>query len=165
MPERDISQNRKTLYYVGMAMSALGLLSFLSTFFTFLWHFGDFTDFEANARSDGFRAVGGMILMIAGGVVMGIGRAGAAGSGLKLDPQQMRRDLEPWNRAAGGMTKDRLEEMGIDVPKIAAGIANIGKGSGETVESRLRGLHALHKDGILSEEEYQREKRELLDGK
>jgi hypothetical protein len=35
--------------------------------------------------------------------------------------------------------------------------------AGETLEQRLRSLHALYKHGILSEEEYRREKQEILD--
>lgn len=163
MTQRHISPERKTLYYIGMALAIVGAISFASTFFTFMWHFGDFSNFESNARSDGFRAFGGMVLMIVGSIVMGIGAKGAAGSGLKLDPQQMRRDLEPWARAKGGLMKDTLDEVGIDPQKIIAGLSG-GGSSGEPLEQRLRGLHALYKDGILSEEEYLSEKQDLLDG-
>jgi hypothetical protein len=163
---RQISPERKALYRVGQIVALVGLLMFLSTFVTFLWHFGDFTNFEHNARSDGFRAIGGMVLIIAGSALMGVGAAGAAGSGLNLDPEKARDDLEPWARMSGGLTKASLDEMGIDVPKIASALgAAAGGAKGETLEERLRGLHALYKDGILSEEEYQREKQELLDAK
>ena len=164
MPQRQVSRDRKTLYYVGMVVSIVGLLSFLSTFFSAIANFGDFSDFDSDVKSMGFRAFGGMVLIVAGGVMMTLGRAGAAGSGLKLDPEQMRRDLEPWNRASGGMLKDTLDEAGIDVGKIAAGLAGPSEAAaGEPLEVRLRGLHALFKEGILTEEEYLREKQELLD--
>jgi hypothetical protein len=161
---RDISPQRKSLYHVGQVIVALGLVSFLSTFISFAMHFGDFTDFESRGRSMALRAIGGMIGIIAGGVVMGIARGGAAGSGLKLDPTQAREDLEPWARLSGGLQKDALDEMGVNLPKITGALTDaLGSRSGETLESRLRGLHRLHQDGILSDEEYEREKRELLD--
>jgi hypothetical protein len=162
---RKISPERKAYYRAGQIAVAVGFLMFLSTFVTFLWHFGDFSNFESNARSDGFRAVGGMFLIIAGFVLMTVGAAGAAGSGLNLDPEKAREDLEPWARLRGGLAKASLDEMGVDLPKIAGALTGGGHARGESLEERLRGLHALYKDGILSEEEYRREKQELLDGK
>jgi len=160
---RQISPERKALYRAGQIAVAVGFLMFLSTFATFLWHFGDFSNFESNVRSDGFRAVGGMFLIIVGFVLMSVGAAGAAGSGLNLDPVKAREDLEPWARMSGGLAKDTLDEMGIEVPKITEALAGRSPKEAESLENRLRGLHALYKDGILSEEEYQREKQELLE--
>ena len=71
----------------------------------------------------GARAFGGMALIIAGAVVMNIGARGAAGSGLVLDPEKARGDLEPFSRMAGGMVKDALDEADI----------NLGKGSSEKI--------------------------------
>jgi hypothetical protein len=167
METRQISEQRKALYRIGQIMMAIGLLSFMSVFVSAALHFGDFSDFNGQVRSIGLRAVGGMFLMIAGGAVMSLGAAGAAGSGLNLDPEQARQDLEPWARMSGGLQKASLDEMGIDVPKIAdaitTGLSGGAQGGGESLEERLRGLHALHKDGILTEAEYLREKQELLD--
>jgi hypothetical protein len=143
-------------------MAAIGLLMFLSVFVSAALHFGDFSNFESDARSMGLRAVGGMLLMIAGMATLMVGAAGAAGSGLNLDPEKAREDLEPWARLQGGLTKASLDEMGVDLPKITDALAGKKTASGETLEARLRGLHALYKDGILSEEEYRREKQELL---
>ncbi|WP_339749856.1 zinc-ribbon domain-containing protein [uncultured Rubinisphaera sp.] len=112
---RHISDERKTAYYVGMGLQILGALLFASTFVTFLIHFGDFTDFEARARSDGFRAFGGMSLLIIGSIVRGIGARGLAGSGVLLDPEKARDELEPYSRMAGGMAKDALEEANINL--------------------------------------------------
>ena len=53
---RHISDERKTAYYVGMGLQILGGLLFASTFVTFLMSFGDFTDFEARARSNGLHS-------------------------------------------------------------------------------------------------------------
>jgi hypothetical protein len=164
MNSREISPERKSLYTVGMVLTGIGILLFLSTFVTFLWHFGDFTNFAARARSDGFRAFGGILLIIVGGVLRNLAARGPAGAGLRLDPDQARKDLEPWSRLHGGLTKDALDEMGIDVPKIADALTDaVGGTKDDLLEGRLRGLHNLYRDGILSEEEYQREKRELLD--
>jgi hypothetical protein len=160
-----ISPRRKGLFRAGQTIGVLGLLLFLSTFVSAALNFGDFTNFESDTRSMVIRAVAGMIMMLMGGVLTSIGIAGAAGSMLNLDPEQAKKDLEPWARMSGGLTKASLEEMGVDLPKIAGALAGGKQGADETLEQRLRGLHNLRQDGILSEEEYQREKQELLDGK
>lgn len=162
MPNRQISPQRKGVYRAGQIVSVVGLLMFLSTFVSAIANFGNFDNFEGRAKSMGFRALGGMVMIVVGGAMMGYGVAGAAGSGLNLDPEQARKDLEPWARMSGGLTKASLDEMGVDLPKIAGAFAGENRNAGETLESRLRGLHNLYKDGILSEEEYQREKQELL---
>ena len=110
-----ISDARKTAFYVGTGLQILGGLSFASTFFTFMMHFGDFSNFDSNAKSDGFRAFGGMALLIIGGIIRGIGAQGLAGSGVVLDPQKARGELEPYSRMAGGMVKDAIDEAGIRV--------------------------------------------------
>lgn len=107
---KQISQGRKGAYYFGMGLMILGGILFASTFVTFAMNFGDFSNFEANAKSDMFRVFGGMVLVIAGGIVRGIGARGLAGSGTILDPEKAREDLEPYSRMAGGMIKDALEE-------------------------------------------------------
>jgi hypothetical protein len=160
---RQISPERKKLYRAGQIVAVVGLLTFLSVFVSGALHFGDFSNFDNHARSMGLRAVGGMFMIIAGMAMAGIGAAGAAGSGLNLDPEKAREDLEPWARLQGGLTKASLDEMGVDLPKITAALGGTKTATSETFEERLRGLHALYKDGILSEEEYLREKQELLD--
>lgn len=112
---RQISEGRKFAYYVGTGMMVVGAISFLSTFITFAANFGDFSTFEANAKSDMFRAFGGMVLMIAGGFVRGIGARGLAGSGVVLDPEKARQELEPYSRMAGGMVKDALDEADVTI--------------------------------------------------
>lgn len=162
-PRRQISAERKALYRAGQIIGVIGMVSFLSVFVSAALHFGDFTDFDARGRSMGLRAIGGFIMIFVGGALAAIGRAGAAGSGLKLDPEQAREDLEPWARMQGGLMKDSLEEMGVDAPEIAKSLLGRESRQGETSEQRLRGLHALFQDGILSQEEYEREKQELLE--
>lgn len=108
---RQLPPGRKMTYYVGMALSIIGLLMFLSTFFSFLIHFGDFSDFTGRARSNGFRAFGGILLMMAGGVVMRAGAQGPFGMGMLLDPERAERDLEPWARMSGRLQDAAFSEM------------------------------------------------------
>jgi uncharacterized OB-fold protein len=44
-----------------------------------------------------------------------IGARGVAGSGLVLDPDKAREELEPYSRMAGGMVKDALEEADVSL--------------------------------------------------
>src|SRR5689334_15905376 len=102
MPNPLISPNRKALFRAGQIIGFLGLLTFLSVFVSAALNFGDFTNFDSDVRSMGLRAVGGMFMMILGGALASVGVAGAAGSMLNLDPEQARKDLEPWARMSGG---------------------------------------------------------------
>lgn len=114
MARRQVSEGRKALHYAGVGLTVLGMLLFLSTFVTAALNFGDFTDFEDRTRSSMLRAITGMAMMMVGGVLMGLGKGGAAGSGLVLDPERARRDLEPFSRQAGGMIKDAIDEAGFE---------------------------------------------------
>lgn len=154
MARRRISSERKTAYYLGMGLIALGFLLFGSVFVTGAMNFGDFSNFESNAKSSMFRALGGMALMIVGGIMMRIGVRGAAGSGLVLDPQRARKDVEPWARMAGGIVKDVVDETGLLDKK---------ENKSEGFEEKLRKLHSLYQEGILTKEEYEQEKKEILD--
>jgi hypothetical protein len=107
---REISEERRTAYYVGTGLTIFGGLLFASTFATFAMHFGDFSNFAADAKSTMIRAFGGMALMIAGSFIRSIGARGLAGSGVVLDPGRAREELEPYSRMAGGMVKDALDE-------------------------------------------------------
>jgi RNA polymerase subunit RPABC4/transcription elongation factor Spt4 len=113
MPKRQIPPERKTLYYGGMALIGIGLLLFLSTFVTFMANFGNFDNFEGRAQSEGFRAFGGMLLMMIGGFLMNVGAKGWAGSGVVLDPEKARKDVEPWSRLGGGVVQDALSEVEV----------------------------------------------------
>ncbi len=112
---KHISEKRKNAYYIGMGLMVLGGILFASTFVTFAMHFGDFSSFESNANSDMLRAFGGMALLIVGQIVRKIGARGLAGSGIVLDPEKARQDLEPYSRMAGGMVKDALEEANVNL--------------------------------------------------
>lgn len=108
-----ISPERKAAYYIGMGVSGLGVLLFLSNFFVVANQASDPFGMMARNPMPGFvaRAIGGMILMVVGQVISRAGARGAAGSGLILDPEQAREDLKPWAQAAGGIVKDALGEI------------------------------------------------------
>jgi 3-oxoacyl-(acyl-carrier-protein) synthase len=108
------------------------------------------------------RAVIGMVMMIAGGLLSGVGKAGLAGlaglaaSGITLDTEQARRDVEPWSRMAGGALKDAMDE---------AGIRGGNKPPDETLafDERLRRLKQLRDEGVVSEQEYESTKKKILE--
>ncbi|MEN8126826.1 MAG: zinc ribbon domain-containing protein [Planctomycetota bacterium] len=63
----------------------------------------------------------GMGLFIAGLFMRIIAARGVAGSGLVLDPEKAREDLEPWTRMGGGMVKDALDEADINLNNLGGG--------------------------------------------
>lgn len=151
---REISEGRKVLFVIGQILFILGLLSIGSAFVSVALITSDIADTMGHMRSVGPRFVAGAAMFFLGRVMKGIGRAGLAGSGVILDPQRAREDLEPWSHMAGGMVKDGLDEAGI--------VVGTPVGRGGKFAERLRELHALHQEGILSDEEYAREKAEVL---
>ena len=112
---KHISEERKGAYYIGTGLMILGGLLFASTFVSFISNFGNFSNFESDAKSGMTRAFGGMGLLVLGGIIRGIGARGLAGSGVVLDPEQAREDLEPYSRMAGGMVKDAMDEADVDL--------------------------------------------------
>ena len=156
MAQRQIPPERKAIFYIDRIVSVLGILSFLSTILSFAARFGDFTNFAERGRSEALRAVIGMVMMVAGGLLSGVGKAGLAGSGIILDTEQARRDVEPWSRMAGGVLKDAMDE---------AGIGGGSKPTDETLafDERLRRLKQLRDDGLVSEQEYESTKKKILE--
>ena len=110
---REVSSNRKTLFYLGSFLIVVGLLTFVSSFFVV----------AGAMRGSGFpgpgdlmtRSLAGIALIVVGQTVRRVGARGAAGSGMILDPEQARRDLEPFSRQAGGMLGDALDEADLDL--------------------------------------------------
>ncbi len=105
----EISHERKTAYYVGTAISIVGLLIFLSIFISSAMNFGNFANFDGQVRSIAFRGIGGMILIMAGQGIRAVGARGLAGSGVILNPSRAREELKPYSNMAGGMLGDALE--------------------------------------------------------
>lgn len=112
-PRRNVSPERKATYYVGMMVSGIGLLLFLSFFLTVAAGFANPANVAAGAGSAFARAVFGFVMIAAGQFIARIGSRGIFGSGMLLDPEKEREDLEPWNRMAGGMADDTLSELGV----------------------------------------------------
>lgn len=63
---------RNVVGCVAAGLAGLGVLLFLSTFFSAALNFGNFDNFEARGRSMALRAVSGMTLMIIAGVIGGV---------------------------------------------------------------------------------------------
>jgi len=164
MPNKQISEERQAAYYIGAVIMGIGVLMFLSVFVTAFSSFGGSMPGSTgpDMQSIGFRALGGMILMAVGAGIRGIGAAGVAGSGVVLDPEKAREDLEPWARMAGGMVKDAVDESGLDLGHVAN-----HEDHEDTAEmpfdEKLRRLAKLHTEGILSDDEYAKEKQKMLD--
>lgn len=113
--KQPISSGRKNAYYVGAVLMVIGGLVFVSVFITAALHFGDFSNFHSDTKSMMLRAILGMGLMVAGRIVRSIGAGGLAGSGVVLNPEKAREELEPFSRMAGGMVKDALDEAQINL--------------------------------------------------
>lgn len=161
MPNRQISEGRQAAYYIGAVIMGIGILLFLSTFITAFSSMGDPVGAGEQMQSMGFRALGGIVLLAIGGAIRGIGAAGVAGSGVILDPEKAREDLEPWARMAGGMVKDAVDESGID---LGHGATRETQDTADMpFDEKLRRLAKLHTEGILTDEEYEREKQKILD--
>lgn len=120
-------------------MSVIGLLTFLSLFLSFPNPQNGFGNFGNSMQSFLLRGLLGMGLMIAGGALQRAGKQGLAGSGVVLDPEQARRDVEPWSRMTGGMADDALSE--VDLAKHLGGGANSGPA---VVKVRCRNCQALN---------------------
>lgn len=94
--QEDIPAERQLLYYIGMALMGLGALLFFAGFLAGASMFATMTiDLDAPRRMATLSTVA-MLLLIAGGLLMRVGRYGAAGSGVILDPRKARQDLRPW---------------------------------------------------------------------
>jgi hypothetical protein len=156
MAERQIPPERKGIFYLGMVLLAAGFLCFISTFFSTVSSFGDFRNFEQRGRSMGTRALIGMVMVIAGGIMANVGRMGLAGSGLKLDPEEARRDVEPWARMAGGVAKDAIEEAGIK-------LGGQAQGDALPFDEKLRRLQKLRDDKVINEQDYESAKKKILE--
>ncbi len=112
-----ITKQRKVTYYIGIGIMIIGFLLFISVFFDTARFMKD--PFTYGRRSSFTSPVIGMIIMMAGTLIMNIGAKGAAGSGLLLDPEKAKEDLKPFNEAKGKMINDVVSNIDI--------IDNIGK--------------------------------------
>lgn len=125
-----LSKKRKITYYIGKGMMVLGFIIFFSQFFTF--SFGVPFIF----------APIGMLFMIAGTFISNIGAKGLAGSGLKLDPDEAREDLKPFNEARGKMINDIVS--GIDAVDSITKSQQSGQAPREVIKIRCRSCNCLN---------------------
>ena len=104
---KDIPPRRKLLYYLGMTLMVMGIVSFLSVFVNGLRAMNQ----PFNMEGPSFMAGGlvGFVLILVGAVLRTVGARGLAGSGFKLNPKQAREDLAPYADALGGMARDAVE--------------------------------------------------------
>lgn len=151
----DVSPQRKALYQVGLVLAAIGCFFILGGFVFAFCSIGcerrDSRDpFAMRDPSDTakvvFPMVGvGVVLSVAGGILKSVGARGVAGSGMTLDPERARRDLEPLNRMGGGMVKDMLDEAGIDLSGLGAKAApGAAPPPAPEVKIRCRGCGGLN---------------------
>lgn len=102
----NISTERKTLHYIGLALIAFGFILFISSFFV-----PNTPSFSMEMPAFFKRGLIGMICMVVGSVFMTIGARGAAGAGIILNPEKAREDLKPFHAAEGEMINDVLENI------------------------------------------------------
>lgn len=141
-----ISPERQTTYYFGMGLCIVGGLLFALPFLTMpVMMMGDSAPGPVMGLVMG-AAVIGFFLSGLGSFIMILGRSGLAGSGLKLDPEQLREDLKPWNQAAGRMTQDQLAEIPI-VAKLEKTLDHLGnpvEAAPPAVKIRCRACQTLN---------------------
>jgi hypothetical protein len=117
---RSISTRRKGLYTVGLVIQVLGVLTILSCFVGFIGAgqaaVGSFGRGGSDPAAWFLGFFGGMVATAVGGMMRHVASRGIAGSGLLLDPERARDDLEPWARTGGGLLRDVLDEAGVDAP-------------------------------------------------
>ena len=111
----QISPERKGLYSFGLVLQVVGGIMFGIPFIVV----------PIKLMADDMPGPGvilvafiGFGLIAGGGIMRGIAAKGVAGSGLVLDPEQAREDLEPWTRMGGGMVKDALDEADINLKNL-----------------------------------------------
>ena len=115
-PRRTLSPERKGLYAVGLGLQGIGAMGFLVCLLGFA--FGGMRSAQSFGREGSpvqwwAGALLCMVALVIGGMLRGIAARGVAGSGLVLDPERARTDLEPWARTGGGLLKDAVDEAGL----------------------------------------------------
>ena len=141
-----ISPERQTTYYLGMGLCIVGGLLFALPFLTMPFMMAGHSPNPGSVMGPimGAAFIGFFLLGI-GSFVMNLGRSGLAGSGLKLDPEQMRDDLKPWNQARGGMVQDTISEIPA-VAKLEEKLDHLGRPTQPqtVVKIRCRACEALN---------------------
>ncbi len=155
---KQISPERQSAFYLGTGLMAVGILLIIIGFITFAALGVGSVNSSGHSTSPlvgFFMFFAGMVLAAVGQGIRGVAARGLAGSGVILDPEQARQDVEPWSRMAGGIAKDAIDETGI-LDKLG------GESAPEDFDTQLRKLHKLREDGILSDQEYEQAKARIL---
>ena len=138
----EISEEREVLYYFGMALILIGMLLFVSVIVEGAMMTRRGTGFGPSNGPSPMRALVGMGLVIAGGVLRAVGAWGWTGSGILLDPKRQREEMKPWSRMAGGMIDDALTGSEV-VEKVVEGRKAEGR-PGEIIRVRCLSCRALN---------------------
>lgn len=116
---RSISPDRKLAHLMGTCLMVVGGLMFAFTALSMVSDFGSGPTSIDSASSSMISFVlggfGGVALMGVGRGMRTVAARGLAGSGVVLDPERARKDLEPWSRMAGGMVQDALSETDLEI--------------------------------------------------
>jgi len=110
MMSKKISAMRRNTFYIGTGMLVLGISVLLVSMVLFV------IDGDRRLIPDSpislwwVTGVVGILVSGLGSTIRRFAARGVAGSGLILDLDRARKDLEPFSRMAGGMLKDALDE-------------------------------------------------------
>lgn len=123
---KQISPERKGMYSFGLALQVIGGCLFAIPFIAII---GTMISAAGSHGPENIQAVPiafgvgfiGFILIGVGAGLRNVAAKGVAGSGLVLDPEKAREDLEPWTRMGGGMVKDALDEADINLNNLGGG--------------------------------------------
>ena len=111
---RELKTWRKVVYIIGNIFLVVGVILFMSSFFTSFGFFQGRFEFIERLGFVGsfmFLPVFGFALIFVGSLLKALGRGGLAGAGLILDPERERRDAEPFSRSKGGKFADSYDEF------------------------------------------------------
>ena len=117
-PRRTVSAERKNLHGLGLTLQVIGGVGIIICFIGFATAGMSATRSFGESGSPIGWFIGFFICMVltaVGGGMRGVAQRGLAGSGLVLDPERARDDLEPWARTGGGLVSDALDEAGVNL--------------------------------------------------
>ena len=115
---KQISPERKGMYSFGLVLQVIGGCMFGIPFLAIiLTAINGSNPGKTVPVAFGIGFIGFAFIAV-GGTIRGIAAKGVAGSGLVLDPEKAREDLEPWTRMGGGMVKDALDEADINLSNL-----------------------------------------------
>jgi len=133
----EISEGRQATFYIGTAMMVIGGLIFGVTFLSIISSSNQSLDSPNFGKMPNFAPIIiGWGLVAVGFFVRTLGARGLAGSGVILDPEEARSDLEPYSRMVGGMVSDALDQARV----------NLGGKSETVVKVKCRSCGGLNEE-------------------